>query len=124
MKEIPFKTGMMYKSKTHPQFDMIIDYVNYEKDDDTGHIIKDYSFICWCNINKPEFEKFCNEHCKSEESTFPYPYGGDCKIDSMKQRLKRYNLEFVGMSDDEVVIFRDDECEYASGFKEMHSKLS
>lgn len=115
---------MIYKSKTHPQFDMSIDYVNYEKDDETGNIIKDFSIICWCNINKTEFDKFCDEHCKSKESTFPYPYGGECQIDSMKQRLKKYNLEFVGLSDDEVTIYRDDGFEYASGFNKMHSKLS
>jgi len=124
LKEIPFKTGMIYRSKTHPQFDLIIDYVNYQKDDETGNIIKEFSIVCWCNINKSEFDKFCEKHCKSKESTFPYAYWGECQIESMKQRIKKYNLGFIEMSDDEVTIYNNNDFEYTSGFKTMHSKLS
>ena len=123
MKEIPFKTGMIYRSKTHPQFDLIIDFVNYQKDDETGKIIEEFSIICWTNINRIEFDKFCEQHCKSKDSTFPYPYGGECQIKSMKQRIKKYGLEFAGMSDDEVSVYDNDDFTYCSGFRGMHSKL-
>ena len=55
--DLPFRTGMVYKSKTHPQFDMIIDFVQYVFNDN-DKISKLGTLICWCNINKTEFDKF------------------------------------------------------------------
>lgn len=124
MRNLQFKTGMIYKSKTHPQFDMIIDCVQYQFDDN-GKIENYGTVITWCNINKAEFMKFTEEKLgKDRETTYPYAFYGECSISAIKQRIKKYNLEYVGMSDDEISIYRDDEYEYFSSFKEKHSKLS
>lgn len=116
-----FKTGMIYRSKTHPQFDLIIDYVSYNpnKVSDYGNI------ICWCNINRKVFDGFIETKLgKNRDTTFPYPYCGECSILSMRQRIKKYNLEFMGMSDDEVSFYEDSEFMYCSGFKNLKSHLS
>lgn len=124
MKKEPFKTGMMFKSKTHPQFDLIIDFVCYHR----NYEIYDYnlfSIICWTNINRESFDKFIEEKLgKNRKDTYPYAFAGECTIKSMKQRIKKYNLEYIGMSDDEITIYDDNEYKYCSGFANMHSKLS
>ena len=125
MDKIQFKTGMIFRSETHPQFDMIIDFVNYAFDDD-GKIVKWGTDISWCNINKKEFDKFVDSKLgenRKSNSTFPYAYFGSGQISSIKQRIKKYNLVFQGMSDDEVSIYSDHEYEYCSGFKNMHTNL-
>lgn len=115
-----FKTGMIYRSKTHPQFDLIIDYVSYNpsKLSDYGNI------VCWCNINRKAFEDFVELKGKNMGNTFPYPYCGECSIKSMRQRIKKYNLEFVAVSDDEINFYEDSEFMYSSGFKNHKSHLS
>ena len=117
---------MIYKSKTHPQFDMIIDYVNYYFDEN-GNIEPHGTFASWCNINREAFTKFTDNKLgkeRTKKSTFPYAFYGDGKLSSITRRIKNYNLEYQGLSDDEVVIYCDDEWEYSSGFKEGYSKLS
>lgn len=37
---------------------------------------------------------------------------------SMNAYIKKYELEYVGMSDREVTIYQDNEDEYSSGFKD------
>lgn len=116
-----FKTGMIYRSKTHPQFDLIIDFVSYNPNKLSGY----GNVICWCNINRTEFNKFIEGKLgKNRETTYPYSYAGECSIKSMKQRIKKYELEYVGMSDDVVNIYNDCEYEYCSGFSNKYSKLS
>lgn len=125
MRQEPYKTGMIFRSKTHPQFDLIIDYVNYARCSENSYNFNLFSIICWCNINRKAFDEFIETKLgKDKENTFPYAWAGECKINSMKQRLKKYNLEYVGMSDDIVNIYNNDEGEYSSGFKERCSKLS
>ena len=122
--DLPFITGMVYKSQTHPQFDMIIDFVNYEFCD-SGKIDKYGTIICWCNINKTEFDKFIElKFGNDRETTYPYPFAGECGVQAIKQRIKKYNLEFVGMSDDKVNIYGNNKFEYCSGFDGKFSKLS
>ena len=122
--DLPFITGMVYKSETHPQFDMIIDFVQYILDDD-GKIDKYGTIICWCNINKTEFDKFIELKLGSNrETTHPYPFAGECGVQAIKQRIRKYNLKFVGMSEDEVTVYNNDEFEYCSGFNNKFSKLS
>lgn len=109
-----FKTGMIYRSKTHPQFDLIINFVSYNPNKLNAY----GNIVGWCNINKDEFNKFIDAKLgKNKKSTFPYAYAGDCNINSMKQRLKKYNLEYVGMSDSPVSIYEDNEDIYCSGFR-------
>ena len=48
---------MIYRSKTHPWFDMIVDYCHYEFND-KGNIEKYGTIICWCNINRLDFDNF------------------------------------------------------------------
>ena len=46
--------------------------------------------------------------------------GGEMKPKSMDTYIKRYELEYVGMCDREIIIYEDDEDEYASGFKNKY----
>ena len=52
-----------------------------------------------------------------DKTTFPYPSWGEMKTKSMDAYIKKYELEYVGMSDREITIYQDDEVEYSSGFK-------
>lgn len=116
---LPFKTGMIYKSETHPQFDMVIDFVSYVLDDD-GKIQKYGTFVNWCNINKEKFSEFVDMKLgkdRANKSTFPYAFYGECSVEGIKNRIRKYNLKYVGMSDKVVEIYRDNEFEYCSGFK-------
>ena len=54
----------------------------------------------------------------TNKTTFPYPFWGEMKTKSMDAYIKKYDLEYVGMSEREVVIYNDNECEYSAGFKE------
>ena len=103
---------------------MIIDFVQYQFTD-SGKIGKYGTIIVWCNINMGEFKNFIEEKLgKNRETTHPYPSWGECGVQSIKQRIKKYNLEFVGMSDDEVSVYTNNEFEYCSGFKNRVSELS
>ena len=124
MKEY-FKTGMMFRSKTHPHYDFVIDFVeyaraSYEQNDEYG------SIIWWYRINDEAFDEFVsekkgvnsiNELLDSGKNTFPYTYTGEGMPKSIKAMVRKYNMEYVGMIDKEVVVYRDDEIEYSSGFK-------
>lgn len=50
-------------------------------------------------------------------STFPYPFFGEMHQKSMDNYIRKYEMEFCGMSDKEVIVFNDDAFEYCSGFK-------
>ena len=116
----------MYRSKTHPQFDMIIDFVTYYFDEN-NKIENLYTIICWCNINPKAFSSFVDEKLgqhRKGDTTYPYAFYGECGIASIKQRIRKYNLEYIGMSDDDIKVYKDDEYEYVSGFANKHSKLS
>lgn len=80
-----------------------------------------YSIIDWTRVNKEAFDKFVSEK-KGEKwdgkNTFPYPYWGEKRPTSMDAYIKKYELELEGMSDREIIVFKDDECEYSAGLKE------
>ena len=42
------------------------------------------------------------------------------KPKSMDAYIKKYELEYVGMSDREIAVYQDDEAEYSSGFKNKY----
>ncbi len=46
--------------------------------------------------------------------------GGEMKPKSMDAYIKKYELEYVGMSDREITVYQDDEAEYSSGFKNKY----
>jgi len=116
--KIPFRTGMIYRSETHPQFDMMIDFVQYQFDD--NYKIRKYgTVICWVNINREKFDEFIDLKLgkdRKSDTTFPYPFFGECSVESIKQRIRKYNLKYIGDSDKEVKIYNDNEFEYCSGF--------
>lgn len=120
---------MMFKSKTHPQFDFAIDYLTYFRMAESSYEFSLFSSIGWHRINDEAFDKFVcekkgykyepNENGVMDfrdKTTFPYPSFGEMKPKSMDGYIKKYNFEYAGMSDDEVHIYRDDEGEYVSGF--------
>lgn len=128
-----YKTGMIFRSKKYPWADIIIDYVSYNRMAENAYEFNIFSIIDWHRANGVEFDKFV---CKRkgynyapeengrmdfrDKTTFPYPSWGEMKPKSMGTYIKRYELEYVGMCDREIIIYEDDEDEYASGFKNKY----
>ena len=124
-----YKPGMIFRSKKYPYADIVIDYVYYMRDVDSTYEFNQHSIINWTRANEESFDKFIckrkgynyepdeNGHMDfTGKTTFPYPFWGDMKTKSMDAYIKKYELEFVGMSDREVHVYRDDEGEYSAGF--------
>lgn len=128
-----YKTGMIFRSKKYPWTDLIIDYVSYNRMAKNPYDFNIFSIIDWYRVNGVEFDKFVcrrkgydyvpEENGRMDfrdKTTFPYPSWGEMKTKSMDAYIKKYELEYVGMSDREIIIYRDDEDEYASGFKNRY----
>jgi len=82
----PFHAGMVFRSMTQPEKDMIITYVSYNKDD---------SLIMWSLINHKAFKNFYISKGKTSENTFPYASYGEGKHSSIRSMIKKYELELV-----------------------------
>ncbi len=125
-----YKTGMIFRSKKYPWTDIMIDYVSYNRMTENSYEFNTFSIINWHRANGVEFDKFV---CKRkgydynpeedgrmdfrDKTTFLYPSCGEMKPKSMDAYIKKYELEYVEMSDREITIYQDDEVEYSSGFK-------
>lgn len=120
-----YKTGMIFRSKKDPWTDLVIDYVVYTRVCESAYIFNMNSIICWTRINQEAFDKHIsvakgidyNKVKNHEVSTFPYPFFGAMHQKSMDDNIRKYEMEFCGMSDKEVIVFNDDDFEYSSGFK-------
>lgn len=132
-----YKTGMVFRSKKYPWADILIDYITYNRMAETSYEFNTFSTICWQRANETEFDKFVCK-CKgynyipdkngrmdfSDKTTFPYPFFGEMQPKSMDSYIRKYELEYIGMSDKEVKVYKDDESEYSSGFlKDQHIKI-
>lgn len=128
-----YKTGMIFRSKKYPWADIIIDYVSYNRMAENSYEFNTYSIIDWYRSNGIEFDKFvCRRKGYDydpredgrmdfrDKTTFPYPFWGEMKPKSMDAYIKKYELEYVGMSDRETTVYQDDEAEYSSGFKNKY----
>lgn len=128
-----YKTGMIFRSKKYPWADIIIDYVSYNRMAENYYEFNTYSIIDWYRSNGIEFDKFvCRRKGYDydpredgrmdfrDKTTFPYPFWGEMKPKSMDAYIKKYELEYVGMSDREITVYQDDEAEYSSGFKNKY----
>lgn len=124
-----YKTGMIFRSKKYPWADILIDYVSYMRGVDNAYDFNLFSIIGWTRANPIEFDKFvCNrkgydyvpeengEMDFRDKTTFPYPFFGEMKPKSMDSYIRKYELEFIGLSDKEVKVYKDNELEYSSGF--------
>lgn len=121
---------MIFRSKKYPWSDIVIDFVSYYRTADDADGFNLFSIIDWTRANPVEFDKFV---CKrkgytytpdengemdfTDKTTFPYPYFGEMKPKSMDAYVRKYELEFVGMDNREVIVYTDNELEYSSGFK-------
>lgn len=121
---------MIFRSKKYPWADIVITFVSYNRLANSSYIFNEFSIIGWERVNEVEFDKYV---CKkkgyeylpnenglmdfSDKSTFPYPFFGEQKPRSMDNYIKKYELEFVEMSDKEVTIYANDIEEYSSDFK-------
>ena len=120
-----YKTGMIFRSKKDPWTDLIIDYVVYNRVCESAYIFNMNSLICWTRINQEAFDKHIsvakgidyNKVKNHEVSTFPYPFFGAMHQKSMDDYIRKYEMEFCGMSDKEVIVFNDDDFEYNAGLK-------
>lgn len=126
-----YETGMIFRSKKYPWEDIMIDYVSYNRMAESSYEFNLFSIIDWHRENGVEFDKFvCRrkgyDYAPEEngridfrdKTTFPYPSWGEMKPKSMDTYIKKYELEYVDMSNKEVIIYQDDEAEYSSGFKD------
>lgn len=120
-----YKTGMIFRSKKYPWTDFVIDFVSYIRGSETAYTFNMNSIIDWTRINEEAFDKHIsvakgidyNEVKNHKVSTFPYPFFGEMHQKSMDNYIRKYEMEFYGMSDKEVIVFNDDAFEYCSGFK-------
>ena len=120
-----YKTGMIFRSKKYPWTDLVIDFVSYTRGSETSYTFNMNSIIDWIRINEEAFDKHIsvakgidyNKVKNYEVSTFPYPFFGEMHQKSMDNYIRKYEMEFCGMSDKEVIVFNDDAFEYCSGFK-------
>lgn len=99
----PFIPGMVFKSKTHPHMNMIIDYVCYG-------IMP--TIIDWSLIDHKVFNEFLESKGIIGRSTFPYACWGECTHQSMKQRIKKYNLKLDHI--EELKIYTNNEYEFSA----------
>ena len=126
-----YKTGMIFRSKKYPWADILIDYVTYNRLAESSYEFNIFSAICLQRANGIEFDKFIcrrkgydynpEENGRMDfrnKTTFPFPSFGEAKPKSMDAYIKKYELEYVGMSDKEITIYQDNKAEYSSGFKD------
>ena len=107
-----YKTGMIFRSKKYPWADIIIDYVSYNR-------MAENSYVCRRKGYDYDPEEDGRMDFK-DKTTFPYPSWGEMKPKSMDAYIKKYELEYVGTSDREIIIYQDNEDEYSSGFKNKY----
>ena len=128
-----YKTGMIFRSKKYPWADILIDYVTYNRIAETSYEFNTFSIIGWQRANEIEFDKHV---CKQKwydytpeqngrmdfrsKTTFPYAFFGEMTPKSMDSYIKKYELEYVGMSNKVIYIYKDDELEYSSGLKDLN----
>ena len=116
---------MIFRSKKYPWTDLVIDFVSYTRGSETTYTFNMNSIIDWVRINEEAFDKHIsvvkgidyNKVKNHEVNTFPYPFFGEMHQKSMDNYIRKYEMEFCGMSDKEVIVFNDDAFEYCSGFK-------
>lgn len=99
----PFLPGMVFKSKSHSHMNMIISYVSYGIHP---------TIIDWSLIDRKAYDDFLESKGITGNCTFPYVCCGECTHQSMRQRIKKYNLELDHIED--MKIYRNDDCEFSA----------
>lgn len=125
-----YRAGMMFKSKRNPWADLVISCAYYDRLAESSVEFNNLSCICWHRINWEAFDKYvCIRKGYNympeqngrmdfrDKTTFPFPSFGEAKSNSMDLYIKKYELEFAGMCEDEVIVYHDDNGLY-------HSELS
>lgn len=116
-----YKTGMIFRTKEYPHKDIEIGYVSYARDSESAYMFNMLSIIDWSIANREAFNKYvCEKKGTDYSTTFPYPSWGEMRTKSIDAYIRKYKLEFVGMSDKKVDIYADNEYEYSSGFREFY----
>lgn len=96
--------NQIWVSKTMPHKSIkIADVVNMFDNTDEG------MFCIWDVYDEQSWDKFVlenkfkgvgilEEHIKNGKNTFPYAFGGECSIKSMKQRIRKDKLELLDIN--------------------------
>lgn len=122
-----YKPGMIFRSKKYPWTDFVIDFVQYYRDCESAYTFNMNSIIDWTRINKEAFDKHIsvakgidyNKVKNHDVNTFPYPFWGEMHQKSMDNYIRKYEMEFSGMSDREVVVYKDT-FEYCAGLRDKN----
>lgn len=104
----PFLPGMVFKRKTHPHMNMIIDFVYYGINP---------TCIDWSLIDHKAYNNFLVSNGITGNCTFPYVCWGECTHQSMKQRIKKYNLKLDHIED--MKIYKSNDCEFSATLSEQ-----
>lgn len=120
-----YKTGMIFRSKKYPGLDFVINYVQYRRGCESAYNFNMNTIIDYIRIDEEAFMKYVsvvkgvdyNKIKNGEINTFPCSFFGEMHQKSMDNYIRKYEMEFCGMSDKEVIVFNDDDFEYCSGFK-------
>lgn len=93
--------NQIWVNKTEPHRSIEITGVGImfdETDEGMYCIWKVYDEKAWGKfVLKKKFKGMgtLDEHIKNGKNTFPYPFGGECSVKSMKQRIRKYKLELL-----------------------------
>lgn len=125
-----YRTGMIFRSKRNPWADLVICDVYYNRFVESAKDFNNAAYVCWRRVNWEEFDRYVcirkgynytpgknGRMDFSNKTTFPFPSFGESKPSSMDIYLRKYELEFAGMSEEEIVVYKDDESEYLSGLQ-------
>lgn len=127
-----YRPGMIFRSEKYPWADIMIDYVYYSRLCDCAYEFNAYSIIDWKRANVEGFLKHVSvakgidyNYFKNDpdSSTFPFAYFGEKRQDSMDKYIKKYELKYVGQSNEAVKIYTDNETEYSASCNRIFNVL-
>lgn len=127
MKEF-FKCGQIWRSKEYPHVDFIVDSVYYDRFARNAYDFNLFSYVIWQIANKKAFDKkvceakgvssideILDNHCGN---TFPYASFGETKPNSLKQRIKKYNMYLDEIRNYQSIYKVDNKFEYSESIED------
>jgi hypothetical protein len=104
----PFKVNQVWCSETNPEQDFYIYQLN-EYDGETAYNSNEMSYIETAKVNAPAFEKQMSDYFKGKkhDTTYPFCWFGEHKINSLKQKIKKYNMKLINTEEYPVETYKD-----------------
>jgi len=104
-----FQVNQIWKSKDHPEKDFIVYSVYYKLQSDCSREFNDESCILTAIINETAFKNNIAKVFKTNtydeikrETIFPFSWFGEHKPNSLKQKIRKYNMYLAETLDYDV----------------------